>query len=70
MKIIRHINRILESDTRESIKIRFHILARFRTGIVNRTLLSILPVIQTENIIRAAVNSHHVVNNSLKLVNN
>jgi len=62
-KIIRHINRILESDTRESIKIRFHILAHFRTGIANRILLLILPVIQTVNIIRAVANSHHAANN-------
>ena len=61
-KIIRHINRIPESDTRESIKIRFHILAHSRIGIANRIRLSILPVIQTANTIRAAANSHHAVN--------
>ena len=61
-KIIRHINRIPESDTRESIKIRFHISVRFRIGIANRILLLILPVIQTANIIRAVANLHHVQN--------
>lgn len=61
-KIIRHINRIPESDTRESIKIRFHILAHFRIGIANRTPLLILPDIQMGNIIRAVANSHHAVN--------
>jgi hypothetical protein len=61
-KIIRHINRIPESDTRESIKIRFHILAHFRIGTVNRTPLLILPDIQMGNIICAVANSHHVQN--------
>ena len=67
-KIIRHINRIPESDTRESIKIRFHILAHFRIDIVNRIRLSILPVIQTANIIRAAANSHHAAINLFQLL--
>ena len=67
-KIIRHINRIPESDTRESIKIRFHILAHFRIDIANRIRLSILPVIQTANIIRAAANSHHAAINLLKSI--
>jgi hypothetical protein len=65
-KIIRHINRIPESDTRESIKIRVHILARFRIGIANRIPLSMPLVIQTVNIIRAAANSHHAAINLLK----
>lgn len=60
-KIIRHINHIQESDTRESIKIQFRILAHFRIDIVNPTLLSILPVIQMANTIRVAANSHHAV---------
>jgi hypothetical protein len=60
-KIIRHINHIQESDTRESIKIRFHILAHFRIGIVNRIPLSMPLVIQMANTIRVAANSHHAV---------
>lgn len=67
-KIIRHINRILELDTRESIKIRFHILAHFRIDIVNRIRLSILLVIQMVNTIRAAANSHHAVTNLFQLI--
>ena len=67
-KIIRHINRILESDTRESIKIRFHILAHFHIGIANQILLLILPVIQTANTIRAVANLRHAVTNLFQLI--
>ena len=67
-KIIQHINHILESDTRESIKIQFRILANFRIDIVNPTLLSILPVIQMANTIRAVANLRHAAINLFQLI--